>query len=455
MQYRVDSPVSWLDWALRNTQNQPGNGAGGVDLSQIEFAVIDGAVQYRQGGPDQPWTVIVRLADIQDGSGATLDDIRAALETAVNSVAVDRGQIVADVTPTFRVISTGLQYKLPADDDWTTIASMPVIKGRPPTAAEIQAAVSDYLEANPPAPGADGQGVTEEQVAAAVAAYLEANPPARGEDGTDASAEQIAAAVASYFQDHPELKGDPGQDGEDGAPADMSRVSALETTIGSLTGTAATLATRTSALETAVGAVTGDAARITTLETRYAALTGVDGAYSSRITALETNQTAITGTAAGIASRTAVLETRANSITGDAATLTARVTALETRTSAITGTNADQDTRITVLETRLAAVSGIAGTKPTVTLSVGYGTASLNALVLGGTQTVTVTLDQAMPTSAYTVKCRASAGVTVLSMLTFAVLARTTTTVQIRAAATGVASVAAVLHVNAYQTVVT
>lgn len=396
MQYRVDSPVSWLDWALRNTQNQPATGDnGGVDLSQIEFAVIDGAVQYRQGGPDQPWTVIVRLADIQDGSGATLDDIRAALETAVNSVAVDRGQIVADVTPTFRVISTGLQYKLPGDDDWTTIASMPVIKGRPPTAAEIQAAVSDYLNTNPPAggeDGTDGQNVTEEQVAAAVAAYLEANPPAAGEDGTDgsdASEVDIAASVSLYFQNHPELKGQPG---DPGTPADMSRVAALET---------------------AVGAITGATARITTLETRYAALTGVDGSYGTRLTALET------------------------------------------RSNAITGANADQDTRITVLETRLAAVSGLAGTKPTVTLSVGYGTASLNALVLGGTQTVTVTLDQTMPTSAYTVKCRATAGVTVLSMLTFTVLARTTTTVQIRAAATGVASVAAVLHVNAYQTVVT
>lgn len=358
MQYRVDSPITWLDWALRNLENTNPT-PGGVDLATIEFAVIDGAVQYRQGGNDQPWTVIVRLADIQDGSGATLDDIRAALETAVNSVTLDRSQIVADVTPEFRVTGAGLQYKIPGDDDWTTIASMPVIKGRPPTTAEIQAAVDANIADNPPAPGAAG---------------------AQGDPGPPGPAGP---------------QGEPGPAGQNGVPGAAGAPG--------------------SAGDTGPAGARGD--------------TGPVGPVGAKGDTGATGPQGPTGAPGAPADMT-------------------RVSALETASTALTG-------RVTALETRIAAVSGIATTKPTVTLTVGFGSGSLGALLLGGTQTVTITLDHTMPTSTYTVKTRAINGVTLLSMLTFTVLARTTTTVQIRAQAVGVASLAALMLVDAYQTTVT
>ncbi len=88
------------------------------------------------------------------------------------------------------------------------------------------------------------------------------------------------------------------------------------------------------------------------------------------------------------------------------------------------------------------------------TLTIGFGSASLNALVLGGTQNITVPLDVTMPNNTYIVKTRAEAGTNLLSMLTFTVLSRSTTSVSIRAQAVGLASVAAVLRVNAYSLVI-
>jgi hypothetical protein len=88
------------------------------------------------------------------------------------------------------------------------------------------------------------------------------------------------------------------------------------------------------------------------------------------------------------------------------------------------------------------------------TLTIGFGSASLNALVLGGTQNITVPLDVTMPNNTYTVKTRAEAGTNLLAMLTFTVLSRSTTSVSIKAQAVGLASVAAVLRVNAYSLVI-
>lgn len=95
-------------------------------------------------------------------------------------------------------------------------------------------------------------------------------------------------------------------------------------------------------------------------------------------------------------------------------------------------------------------ISGVAN----VNLSVGFGSAALNALILGGTQNITVPLDVTMPNNTYTVKCRAEAGTNLLSMLTFTVLSRSTTSVSIRAQAVGLASIAGVLRVNAYSVTV-
>lgn len=83
-----------------------------------------------------------------------------------------------------------------------------------PSAAEIAAAVADYLAEFPPGP-------TAEQVSTAVAAYLTANPPAPGEDGQVGASgppgpageqgapgraptpEEIAAEVQDYMTEHP------------------------------------------------------------------------------------------------------------------------------------------------------------------------------------------------------------------------------------------------------------
>lgn len=96
---------------------------------------------------------------------------------------------------------------------------------------------------------------------------------------------------------------------------------------------------------------------------------------------------------------------------------------------------------------------GLPGKITSVALTVGYGSASVNALILGGSQNITVPLDTTMPNNTYTVKCRAEAGTNLLSMLTFTVLSRSPNSVNIRVAASGLASVAAVLRVNTYSIV--
>jgi hypothetical protein len=78
--------------------------------------------------------------------------------------------------------------------------------GRPPTEAEILAAVQIVYRNNPPK---DGRPPTAEEIAAQVTAYLVANPPAKGEKGDTGeqgpgpTAEQILAAVNAWMAEHP------------------------------------------------------------------------------------------------------------------------------------------------------------------------------------------------------------------------------------------------------------
>lgn len=105
-------------------------------------------------------------------------------------------------------------------------------------------------------------------------------------------------------------------------------------------------------------------------------------------------------------------------------------------------------------DTGLTGAIGPAAALSTVTQTIGFGNATINALILGGTQNITVPLDATMPNTSYIVKCRAVAGTNLLSQLTFTVLTRATNSVSIRVTATGLASVAAMLEVNAHSIVV-
>lgn len=90
--------------------------------------------------------------------------------------------------------------------------------GRPPTLAEIERAVTDYLVAHPPPAG---RPPTETEVAAAVAQYLTAHPPTPGRPPT---ADEIADAVETYFAANPPPSGAPGR-----PPTDAEIRSAVDT----------------------------------------------------------------------------------------------------------------------------------------------------------------------------------------------------------------------------------
>jgi hypothetical protein len=107
-----------------------------------------------------------------------------------------------------------------ADVAATPVPSATGAAGRPPTAAEISAAVEAYLLANPPAAG---RAPTAAEVAAAAASYLTANPPNPGRAPTVA---EIVDAVGTYFATHPPPTGDPGQDGKDGRPPTAGEIRA-------------------------------------------------------------------------------------------------------------------------------------------------------------------------------------------------------------------------------------
>lgn len=95
------------------------------------------------------------------------------------------------------------------------LASLPPEQSAAPTAAQLAAAVANYLRENPITP----IGPSPAQIAEAVAAYLEANPPGDGEDGEDGedgadgkdgepgpppTAEEIQAAFVAYLQTNPD-----------------------------------------------------------------------------------------------------------------------------------------------------------------------------------------------------------------------------------------------------------
>lgn len=84
--------------------------------------------------------------------------------------------------------------------------------GRAPTAQEIQAAVTSYLAAHPPA---SGRAPTAREISAAVTAYLRDNPPARGPAGPSGSPGPRGEPGATVTGP-PGPKGEPGKDGADG-----------------------------------------------------------------------------------------------------------------------------------------------------------------------------------------------------------------------------------------------
>lgn len=90
-------------------------------------------------------------------------------------------------------------------------------QGPGPTQDEIDASVSQYLEAHPPAAG---QSATPGMVAAAVAAYLTANPPQPGRAPT---ADEISAAASSYIEAHEtDFQGATGTPGADATDAQVA-----------------------------------------------------------------------------------------------------------------------------------------------------------------------------------------------------------------------------------------
>jgi hypothetical protein len=98
-------------------------------------------------------------------------------------------------------------------------------QGRPPTPAEIQAAVAAELAANPPPAG---RPPTTAEITAVVASVLAANPPSPGRPPTAA---EIEAVVAAWFAANPTPPGEDGEDGRDGrtpTPAEIQAAVAAE-----------------------------------------------------------------------------------------------------------------------------------------------------------------------------------------------------------------------------------
>lgn len=127
-------------------------------------------------------------------------------------------------------------------------------RGPGPTEAQVRAAVSAYLTANPPAPG---RAPTAAEISGAVAAYLAANPPpagppgvagengqpgqpgqegAKGEPGRAPTDEEVAAAVAAYLAANPPPAGPAGPPGPVCPPGETPQT--VTYGLGGPTGTA-------------------------------------------------------------------------------------------------------------------------------------------------------------------------------------------------------------------------
>jgi len=114
--------------------------------------------------------------------------------------------------------------------------------GRPPTTAEIAAAVTTYLQANPPPAGPRGPAgppgqATEAAIKEAVEAIIAANPDrfrgpagARGPIGPpgQATSEQITAAVIEYLKANPPPAGPRGPAGPPGPPGEATEQAILD-----------------------------------------------------------------------------------------------------------------------------------------------------------------------------------------------------------------------------------
>lgn len=146
---------------------------------------------------------------------------RAALQAQVAELAADAQQ-VAD--PLAELCRTDPTVAARAGDGCRKAAEVqqqpvePVAVG--PSAAEIRAAVADYLRRNPPPAG---QSASLDQITAAVAGYLQANPPQPGRPPT---VEEVRAAVAEYIAANPPAPGRDGTDGEPGRPPTDAEIDA-------------------------------------------------------------------------------------------------------------------------------------------------------------------------------------------------------------------------------------
>lgn len=173
---------------------------GGITNAQIQQAVTDWLNENPPEGGQPP-------SDQQ-------------VETAVSTFLVDNppppGPPGEDGKPVnVRVQDGWIQYQI-GDSAWVNIIAVADLigpqgdDGPGPTDDQVQVAVDDYLQANPPA---NGQNATDAQVSTAVAAYLMVHPPADGEPGEpgdpgqDATDAQVASAVATYLMAHPPAAG--------------------------------------------------------------------------------------------------------------------------------------------------------------------------------------------------------------------------------------------------------
>lgn len=139
------------------------------------------------------------------GDDASDDQVNAAVSQYIAAHPPANGEDGADATPEqiAQAVSSYLQAHPPA-------------AGQNATPTQIAAAVNDWLTANPPAQGPKGdpgvkgdpgKDATDAQVSAQVASYLSAHPPAKGDPGNNATDQQVAAAVGTYFLSHPVADG--------------------------------------------------------------------------------------------------------------------------------------------------------------------------------------------------------------------------------------------------------
>lgn len=197
------------------------------------------------------WVILVVTA-LQNSSDAR----QVAIETLTEDVRALRDQVEATGQ---EPVAPDPEERIDELPDPTLVGPIgpegpPGPRGRPPTVEEIRAAVNVVLTGNP--------SLTRPQIVAAVTTYLQANPPPAGpagtpgEDGEDGpegrppTADEVSVAVAAFCAggacEGPEgptggqgpegpvgpagSAGAPGADGEDGEPPTSWTFTALDVT---------------------------------------------------------------------------------------------------------------------------------------------------------------------------------------------------------------------------------